>query len=165
MKEKNAENINELLAQFLSDTEASKAADDIIVGENILDSNPAPQPSPALLENIKHRMAAEAASQNRHWRHRLAWEFAAAAAVVVIVLWAGMAVLKTTEDTGQFAQLSESFWQESPENAIESRITQIEGPETDTTVITLEVNRSRESTAISDVTSELDEIGNSFWEG
>jgi hypothetical protein len=165
MKKKNDENLNKLLADFFDAEEAGIAAENIISGENILDSNPAPEPSPALLAVIKHRMATAARARGQHWVPRYMWQFAAAAAAIVVVVWAGMALLQKPADTGQLAQASESFWQEQMDNTIESQIEQFGQMDSDAPLITLEANGSHETAAITEMADELTEIGATFWEG
>jgi hypothetical protein len=165
MKKKNTENIKELLAMFVSDEEARRVEEDIAAGDRIFDSNPAPKPSAAMLADIKTQMAAASLHEHRHWRHRLVWEFASAAAIVVLAVWAGMALFRTSANNGRFAPLSESFWIDSSENSIESRISQIERPDADSSLMTLEGTASPESSAVADVTDELNELNGTFWEG
>jgi hypothetical protein len=162
MIKENNENLKELLARFLDAGDASKAAEDIIAGEHILDANPAPQPSPDLLAVIKQRMSAAATGRNRR---RFLWECAAAAAAIVVVAWSGMFLLRQPGQTEQVAQLSQFFWQETDDNALESRLSQIEQPDSDTPMITLDTNGSPETVVITDVANEISDIANTFWEG
>lgn len=167
MKKENNENLQELLAKFLDAREASKAVEDIFAGEHVFNSNPAPEPAPALLKDIKQRMAVAAAGRNGLWTRHFVWQLATAAAAIVVVVWAGMAFLQKSGETGQFnqAQAREAFWQEASDDNIDSKIAQLDQKESGTPIITFETNAGSETMAVSDVTDELDEIGNSFWEG
>lgn len=157
MKNENNENLNELMAQFLNTQEASTAAVDIAAGTRIFDANPAPTPSPALLADIQRQMAA---THRKHRRTRYFTRQIAAAAVILLVLGTGIALLQKTGP-----QMSgELFWQGTPENNIDAQLTQLEQTESDTPVITLEVN-GNDMAAMNDLTDELNEIEGTFWEG
>jgi hypothetical protein len=165
MKKKN-ENLNELLAAFYDGETAWQIADDINAGDRIFGSNPAPEPSAELLADIKQNMFA-AAQKNRRQNTRFIWQYAAAAAVVIIVFGAGIALLHRPAQRMQ-TYASESFWQDalaSTENSIESQLADIEYAETDTLLLTLESKGSPEMTAITDISTELDDIDATFWEG
>jgi hypothetical protein len=167
MKKENNENLNKLLAGFFDAQTASKTAEDIVSGERIFDSNPAPQPAPALLADIKGRMTIAAAGKSRRKMPRLVWELTAAAAAIVAVIWAGMVFIQQSDERGQFAQVSEAFWQDvsDPQTALDSLATMLDEKESITQVFTFESSASGDTTVINDVTNELDEIETSFWEG
>ena len=157
MKNENSENLNELLAQFLDADQASKAAADIAAGEQIFAANPSPSPSPALLINIRRQMAATGIKRRRvrYFTRRIA-----AAAVILLVLGIGSTMLQ--QHGQQLA--SDSFWQETPENSIDTQLTQLDQTENDAPVITLEVN-GNDISPMNDITDELNEVEGTFWEG
>jgi hypothetical protein len=161
MKKTNNENLEELLAKFMPAREASKAAEDIAAGERILDSHTAPKPSNALLRDITLRMAAA----KKHRQTRLRWEFATTAAAAVIVVCAGVFLMYERGEITPYTQTSELFWQETLDNKIDTQIVQIDQPENDIPLITFEAGSNSEPAAITIVTDELNEIGETFWEG
>jgi hypothetical protein len=165
MKNEDNENLKDLLAKFFDAREASEVGEDILAGERIFASNPTPEPSPALLADIKRRMAISAATQKRFSVRPTAWEFAAAAAAIIVLALGGLTLFQKSGQTLQYIQASESFWQETPENALDARITQLEQPESGMLVITLESNVSQETTAIGEIADELNKIKGTFWEG
>jgi hypothetical protein len=158
MKNKNNENLSELLAHFLDADQASRAAADIAAGERIFDANPAPTPSSALLADIKLRMTA-AAHRSHHWTRQLTRRIAAAA-VILLVLGTGITLLQKHSPS----LTSESFWQDTLENSIDTQLTQLDSAENDMPVITLEAN-GNDMSAMNDLTDDLNEIEGTFWEG
>jgi hypothetical protein len=52
MREKNVENLDELLARFMDAGQAKDAAEDIRAGDRVFAENPAPPPEPALIAKI-----------------------------------------------------------------------------------------------------------------
>jgi hypothetical protein len=158
MKNENNKNLRDLLTQFFDGDHASKAADDIAAGEQIFDANPAPTPSPALLVDIRRQMTTTA-SRKYHWTRHFTKQVAAAA-VILLVLGAGIMLLQ--KHNPQLA--NDSFWQETPENGLDAQLTLLDQAEIDTPVITLEVN-GNDMSAMSDLADELNEIEGTFWEG
>jgi hypothetical protein len=158
MKRENNENVKELLAKFLNAEEVSKAVDDIAAGERILDANPAPMPSSALLADIKLRMIA-VVHRSHHWTRQLTKRIAAAA-VIFLVLGTGITLLQRHSPS----LTSESFWQNTMENSLDAQLTQLDSAENDVPVITLEAN-GNDMSAINDLTNDLNEIEGTFWEG
>ena len=165
MKKKN-ENLNELLAKFYDGQTASEMAENIIAGDRIFDSNPAPRPSPELLAEIKQNMFA-AIQKNRQHSYNFSWQYAAIAAMIIIVFGTAITLLnKPVEQIRIYA--SNSFWQDasiSVENGIDSQLADLESSETDSHLLTLEADASPEMASITDISSELDDIDATFWEG
>jgi len=157
MKKENDENLSEILAQFLDADQASSAAAAIAAGEQIFVANPAPKPSSAVLADIRRQMTA---TSTKHRRMRYFTRRIAAAAVILLVLGIGAAMLQ--RHGTQLA--SDSFWQETLENSLDAQLTQLDQAEIDTPVITLEVN-GNDMSAINDIADELNEIEETFWEG
>ena len=155
--------VNELIAKFYASRTSS---DDIIAGERIFSSNFAPQPTYALLADIKEIMFA-AAQKNRQRTYMFIGRYAAAAAVIIMVFGAGISLLyKPTRQIQTYA--SHSFWQDSLssiESTIDAQFAQLESSEPDSPVFTLESNRSAEMNAITDITNELDDTDATFWKG
>jgi hypothetical protein len=157
--------INELIAKFY-DAKMSLGNEDITAGERIFKSNPAQLPSYVLSADIKEVMFA-AVQKNRQHTYRLICQYAAAAAVIIVVFGAGITLLH--KPTQQIQTTAASlFWQDnlsSVETTIDAQFAQLESSEPDSTLLTLESNVSAEMKAISDITSELDDTDRAFWKG
>ena len=167
MSERHNENLGELLARFFDDEQASKAAEDLATGQRIFDSHPAPKPSPALLADIKCQIAIAAdLNRKRQHAHRFVWRAATAAAAIVVIAWAGITLWQNRQQMSQDMQAwaDTSFWQETTENSIESKLAQLDDTDADLPVITFEINGNHDM-IITDVTDELNEIQETFWEG
>ncbi|MBP7053284.1 MAG: hypothetical protein KBE65_19930 [Phycisphaerae bacterium] len=78
------EDLTELLRQFMEESRAQDAKDDIESGERLLEAHSAPLPSPETLSVIKSRMVATA--HRKSVRVRIFRTAAVAAAVIVAVL-------------------------------------------------------------------------------
>ncbi len=87
MKDPARENLAKLLRQFMDDSAACSAEADVNVAERILETHPAPLPSPEMVSTIKALMIASAA--RRHRRIRIFRVAAAAAATVVLTVLIG----------------------------------------------------------------------------
>lgn len=85
MKERESENLGELLRGFMDASAARAAEEDIRAGEHLLEAWPAPAPRGRLLDEVKIRMVVTAGRRRSTFR-LLRGSVAAAAAVVVIAL-------------------------------------------------------------------------------
>jgi hypothetical protein len=158
--------VNELIAQFYDAEMSLGNSKDIVAGERIFTSNHAQPPSYVLSVDIKEIMLA-AVKKNRQRTYKLIWQYAAAAAIIIIVFGTGITLLhKPTQQIHTYA--SSSFWQDtssSVETTIDAQFAQLESSEPDLSILTLESVGSPEMSAIADITSELNDTDTTFWKG
>jgi len=169
MRDHAREDLTELLARFMEDSEARIVQADIEAGDRILETYPAPGPTPATLSAIKALTVA--AAVRRRPRVRVFRAAVAAAAAVVLTVLIGQYDRNPTSRPGvSFASiLPTAIWEShdlaaddldlvyftSEIHQIEAQMNAIEAGETEI----------RGSSAIDELEMELIAIETEFWKG
>ena len=85
MKDRDRENLAELLGRFFDAEEAGGVLENVRQGEQILQDNPAPKPDRMLIANIKAEIALLLPARRAQFARRRMYRRAAVAAAIVIV--------------------------------------------------------------------------------
>jgi cell division protein FtsB len=104
MTGENPDNLRELFARFLAVDEANAAAEEVRRAEQLLELYPAPQPNAQAIAAIKRQVAARVARRHR-FRHLPARLAPAAAAVILLALFARFGHKPTSQHHISYASL------------------------------------------------------------
>jgi hypothetical protein len=162
MKKENKEDF-ELIKRFFDEEQASSVVSDIKAAERMFSTNAAPLPDQAVLEKIKHEMTQAFAEKRRHESRLYFIRITAAAAVMLITVFAGLKYYSMQPtDTSAIVTGNEFLEMSSlPRDAeIEAQLASIERSEA---FLTLDTTNS-DSAYVADLESEIEDFG-SFWEG
>ena len=169
-KDKNQENLEQLLKEFFADDQAGQVAEDIDAGQEILHLYPAPQPQAAVLDDIKADIA-EALAHKKTILFRPAVYYKAVAVAAVLIIAAIISLRFVAEQNYQHKEIAlipAKIW-ESTEIAADdeelailaAKIEQIEDEFAD-----LQVNGYSDSySAVAELEMELIELNSDFWKG
>ena len=171
MKDRQGENLRELLERFVEAERASEMAEDIERGEQILARHPAPEPSPDVLLGIKAQLGTVLAHQRkRHHFRQIALKTAAAAAVVIFV---GIGISSLDRQPGNVPEhftagfIPTAIWESDNIAADDLRLAsfaaEIERIENEVKALLSGESSNGEST-LDELETELEEIEGSFWE-
>jgi hypothetical protein len=173
MNDRNGENLRELFKKFFSDREAEEYIEDFARIKRILDENPAPEPSPELVANIKRGIAEAVRLRQAHTFRRFAYKLAPVAAVFVVLAAVGVQML-LKEGSGPVPMprgpfISTRVW-ESENVAADDRnlvvlTTELDELEVEYATLESEENGSSSSSAITELEIEFAEINKNIWEG
>jgi hypothetical protein len=173
MNDRNGENLRELLERFFSDREAEEYIEDFSRIKRILDENPAPEPSPELVANIKNEIAEAVRLRKAHTFRRFAYKLAPVAAVFVVLAAVGVQML-LKEGSGpvpipQGPIISTRVW-ESQNVAADDRnlvvlTTELDELEVEYATLESEENGGSSSSAITELEIDYAEINKNIWEG
>ncbi|MCK4294314.1 MAG: hypothetical protein KAY65_14040 [Planctomycetes bacterium] len=171
MKDRQGENLRELLGRFVEAERAREMAEDIERGEQILGRHPAPEPSLDVLLGIKAQMGARLAYQRkRHHFRQIALKIATAAAVIIFV---GIGIRSLDRQPGNVVEhftagfIPTAIWESDNIAAddlhLASFAAEIERIENEVKALLLGESSNGEST-LDELETELREIEGSFWE-
>jgi hypothetical protein len=169
MKDRNRENLADLLEHFFGASEAKVADDEIQAAERMLDTYPAPGPDAQIVTEIKAQIAARLSARRRISRaiHR---SIIAAAAVVVVAISALLGPFPASRTDMVHASIIPAAIWESDDIATDdldlvyfnSEIRRIEAE-----LQTLESgpNEDTDSSTLGELEIELIHIETEFWKG
>jgi len=169
MKDRNEENLRDLLARFMDSEQANEAAEDIEFGEELLRRWPAPEPSEELLSDIKVNMTRRLAHRSRRHVRWFASRAAGIAAAFVIFAGVWTGINKETVPPAKAASLIPTAIWESDNIAIDdlnlalfrAEVERIEG---ELKSLLLDEGSNEEST-LREAEIELMDIESEFWKG
>ncbi len=96
MKDRDREDLSELIERFYNGDQAGGVLEDVRQGEQLLRDNPAPEPNPRLIARIKSEIALLVPARRTRLTRRAMYRKLAAAAAILIIA----AVGSTLFDTG-----------------------------------------------------------------
>jgi len=170
MSDEKSENLEQLLSKFFDPRQADEIAEDIKQGEQILHTNPAPEPANSVTANIKAEIAKRPAERKTIGSRRALYKAAAVAAGFIIAAFIGVHFFVPTQhDQSVAATMPKIIWEstdlstDDPELAVLTAEIQ----ELENSVIALSLNgHDRENeTLITELEMELIEIETDFWKG
>ena len=165
MIKKDDENLDELLRRFYDDTTAAQVRDDIVAGDELLGSLPGPQPSDALVSQIKTGLESRLQRKNRY-----AYKVAAVAAAVIVAVFAGlfMQTLEQKEPQPPVAMVTgEDIWESRDVTfeAISADLDQIRETMLAVALDEVDNGNGQMAEAINELETELIEMETVFWKG
>lgn len=175
MAEKNKENLKELFEEFFEAEQASEAAEDIRLGEKILEENSAPEPSGEVKEQIKRRIFETLEKRKIRAYRRLLYKPAAVAAIIVFVFAVSIKLfeIKLFERPQQQMQVASlipaSVWEGNDiiKDDIELAVLSAEIEQVGDDILTVQLDQSYGNgrDAVIELELELIEIDSDFWKG
>jgi hypothetical protein len=173
MNDSGKENLKELLAGFMDEASAREAAQDIEKGDELFRANPAPQPSEALLAEVRTKMMLAAKRRQAVTLHRQIWAAAGVAAAIMITLAVAVKLLdrQPIEQTPvKYARAAtNSIWGSDDTTADDPDLTviaaEVESIENELSGVQPAENVEVGSTDIGDLETELIETSGDFWKG
>jgi hypothetical protein len=173
MSDSGNENLRELLAGFMDAGAASRAAEDIERGDELLRAWPAPQPSEAVLTGVKKKVAVAVRRRQVITLRRRVLAAAAAAAVIVAASAVALRLFEKQPMEQMVVQyaaaIPERIWESSDITADDADIAvlaaKVETIENEMSGVQLNDNGVSGNGAIGDLEMELIEIGGYFWKG
>lgn len=174
MAERKDENLRELFENFVGPEQAKQAAEDIQRVEQILEENPAPEPSEELRWQIKERIceALEERKARRYWMP--AYRAVAVAAVIIFVFVVSIELFKKPLDLPvekpiiYAAAIPAAVWDGS--NIIEDDAelavlyAEIEQVENEFQTVQLDQGNGNGKDSVTELELELMDIDSEFWE-
>jgi hypothetical protein len=176
MSDSGKENLKELLAGFMDEVSAREAAQDIEKGDELFRANPAPQPSEALLAEVRKRMVLAAKRRQVITLRRRIWASAGVAAAIMITMAAAVKLLDRQpieQIKAKYASTTtNSIWGSDDTTADDPDITvmaaeveSIENELSGVSGVQLVENGDTDGTDIGDLETELIETSGDFWKG
>ncbi len=165
----NNENIDELLSRFFDSSQMHEAAEDIRLGEGLLESFSAPLPAKAVTDGIKAQIEVHLRTLRRQRVVRsMFYRVAAVAAVLVVLTIAGTRYL--TEPARKATNVANaayaSIWNDESDNEQLAVLTaQVSEIEADMLAIRLGDSGAESSSLLTDLEVEMTEINGDFWKG
>jgi hypothetical protein len=167
MREPSNENLRELLAKFMDEGAAGRAAEDIERGDELLRKWSAPQPSEAALAEVKRKMAIALRRRRAITSQRRITAAAAVAAVLVVVSAVALRLFERRPMERTVATIPERIWESSDIAADDADITvlaaEIDTIENELSGVELYDNGG--NGAVGDFEMELIETSGDFWKG
>jgi hypothetical protein len=164
----NNENIDELLSRFLDSSQMHKAAEDIRLGEELLESFSAPLPAKSVTDGIKAQIQVHLHTLRRRRVVRSMFYRVAVAAVFVVLAFAGARYLTEPDRkaTGVATAAYASIWDdESGDKQLATLTAQVSEIEADMLAIRLGDSGTESSSLLTDLEVEMTEINGDFWKG
>ncbi len=165
----NNENIDELLSRFFDSSQMHEAAEDIRLGEELLESFSAPLPAKAVTEGIKAQIQVHLLTLRRRRVVRsMFYRVAAVAAVFIVLAIAGTRYLAEPERkaTNVATAAYASIWDdESGPEQLATLTAQVSEIEADMLAIRLGDSGAESSSLLTDLEVEMTEINGDFWKG
>jgi hypothetical protein len=173
MNDSGKENLKELLAGFMDEATAREAAQDIEKGDELFRSNPAPQPSEALLAEVRTKMMLAAKRRQVITLHRRIWAAAGVAAAIIITLAVTLKLLESRPigqaDVKYASATPNSIWGSDDTSADDPDITvlaaEVESIKNELSGVQPAENGDTGGTDIGDLETELIETNGDFWKG
>jgi len=169
MNDSGKENLKELLAGFMDEVSAREAAQDIEKGDELFRANPAPQPSEALLAEVRTKMMLAARRRQAVTLHRRIWAMAAVAAAIMITLAAAVKLYDKQPIEQTQVKYASAIWGSEDTAADDTDLTviaaEVESIENELSGVQLTENTNAQSTDIGDLETELIETSGDFWKG
>ena len=165
----NNENIDELLSRFFDSSQMHEAAEDIRLGEELLESFSAPLPAKAVTDGIKAQIQVHLRTlRKRRVVRSMFYRVAAVAAVLVVLAFAGTRYF--TEPGRKATNVANvayaSIWDdESGDKQLATLTAQVSEIEADMLAIRLGDSGAESSSLLTDLEVEMTEINGDFWKG
>ena len=165
--DRNRENLDELLSKFFTADEKVAAAKDILIGDEILLSHPAAEPSEDVLAGIQTDIAIRL-EQKRIRQSRISlYKAAAAVAVFTAIAWVGVQFF-AVEEADDFV-ISAQVWESSDLAADDPELAalavEIEEIVSGIAAVQLGEDSEVNGDLLIEAELELMEIETTFWEG
>ncbi len=174
MAERKGENLRELFENFVGPEQARQAADDVRQVEQILEENPAPEPSEEVQWQIKERICQALEKKRRSRRYWMpAYRAVAVAAVIIFVFVVSLELFKRPtelprERPGYADSIPAAVWEGSDmvEDDAELAVlyAEIEQMEDDFLTVQLDQGYGNGGDNLTELELELMEINSEFWE-
>ena len=164
----NNENIDELLSKFFDSSQMHEAAEDIRLGEELLESFSAPLPAKAVTDGIKAQIEVHLRTLRRRRVVRSMFYRVAVAAVLVVLAFAGARYLTGPDRkaTNVANAAYASIWDdESGDEQLAMLTAQVSEIEADMLAIRLGDSGAESSSLLTDLEVEMTEINGDFWKG
>jgi len=172
MKDRDKENLNELLEKLFDGEQARNYIEDARKVEQILRQYPAPEPDDMLIANIKAEVVMRLPVRRAHLARRKLYEVAAVAAVVVL---AAFAAVRLFDEPGpgryvySASLIPKAIWESQDLAADDENLavfqTEIQQIEEEMLALESDDNSSESDTAITELEMELIENSSDFWKG
>ncbi len=173
MAERKDENVRELFENFFGPKQAKQAAEDIRRVEQILEENPAPEPSEELCWQIKERICRSLEKRNvrRYWMP--AYRAVAVAAVIIFVFVVSVELFKKPtlpreEPRIYAAAIPAAVWDGSNIMEDDAELSvlyaEIEQVEDDFLAVQLDQGYGNGKDSVTELELELMDIDSEFWE-
>ncbi len=167
----NNENIDELLSRFFDSSQMHEAAEDIRLGEELLESFSAPLPAKAVTDGIKAQIQVHLHTLRRRRVVRSMFYRGAVAAVLVVLAIAGTRYL--TEPGHKVTNVANvayaSIWDDESgpgsDEQLAALTAQVSEIEADMLAIRLGDSGTESSSLLTDLEVEMTEINGDFWKG
>lgn len=169
MKQHAHENLTELLRRFMDDSAAQAVQADIEAAERILETHPAPVPSPETLATIR-ALTLAAAARKRHRTQIFRGAVAVAAAVILTVLIGRQSPAPTAGPRVSFASILPTAIWESHDIAADDLTlvyfaSEIRHIEAEIRALDSQETEIRRADALKELEMELVAIETEYWKG
>jgi hypothetical protein len=166
----NRENLEELLSSFFDERKTHEAAEDIRLGEEILDGFGAPEPEQAVIDGIKTQIGVHLRARKRQRSIRLMVRRVAVAAVIIACAMAGLRLFTGPErKVNGLAKAGQVFiWEESGaggDEQLAALTAEVNKVEADMLAIRLDESGDENGSVVTDLEAEMVDINGDFWKG
>ncbi len=166
----NNENIDELLSRFFDSSQMHEAAEDIRLGEELLESFSAPLPAKAVTDGIKAQIQVHLHTLRRRRVVRSMFYRVAVAAVLVVLAIAGTRYRTKPGSKATYVAnaVYASIWDDqsgSDDEQLAALTAQVSEIEADMLAIRLGDSGAESSSLLTDLEEEMTEINGDFWKG
>jgi len=173
MCNKNRENLEQLLGQFLDAQEAAQAKEDIEIGRRLLGGYAVPQPGAERIAKIKAEIEQALQERPEKVSNKLVIQVAIAAAVIIIAAVVGVRQFAGSGHSGEKAGtdtgISAAVWEDESISADDADLlvlsAELEQIEDELGVLTSGENGSVRQTELSQLEMQLVEVNSEFWKG
>ena len=167
---KDDENIYELFGRFYDADEASDAAGDIEVGDEIFAANPVDGPSEEVLNDIKGQIARRLPAAHRAESvRRVANRFAMAAVILMIAALLFVGHFNRPREMPTAAIIPDAIWESSnlgeDDLDLAMYVSEIEEIESEIRTVRLDEFFNENGIEAVELEMELDDIDSDFWKG
>ena len=162
-----SENLEELLSRFYDDKTVGEFTDDLRQAESLLEENPAPEPKPGLLADIKMKVETAVLVKKSRFYRSSRYKVAAMAAGFIILAAMSVKFFRQRIEPAQTAKspvVAEFVWDNGSEN-LETLTAEIEELESDMLAFEFAEVAENGSYDIDEFEIEVLESGNDFWKG
>ena len=177
MNNREQENLRELFEKFLDSEQAKQAVNDMSKLEHAINEYPAPLPDQELIDDIKFRIGRELLirrAEKSQRSYRPIYRIAAAAAIVVITIFAGLRLFDQNSSEKPASVITASLiptsvWENEDITEADQELTTLtaEIEQVETEMLTLKFDGSSDNgyDELAEIESELIETNNNFWKG
>lgn len=161
----NNENLNDLLSNFFDDQQRAELRNNIRLGDELFEANPAASPSAELIDSIKQRISSRLTM--RRYLLLAAKTFKITAAAVIVIFLAVNVKLFVRTDTSILSPLVASLWEDETRDSSTISILAAEMEDVESDMLNIRLNEYNNTVGsdVDDLEEEIIELCGDFWKG